>query len=198
MKAKKQKRLERHDALAAARASGEMVRFYTRVEWDYWNYGYVFGLTDDFALLQVVNKDVFLDGYSVFPISEVRGVEAASDAFLARALTLYGDAPSPPNGISLDDFPSLLSSADVHFPLIAVEVARKVPDRLFIGRIAGLKRRALLLREITPNAEWDEKPTLYRFKDITQVDFGGRYEAALWRVAQTDGGGVRKYRLSEG
>jgi len=182
MKAKK----KRYSTLADAMATGAFVRLSCRTarKWQY--DGYVVGLSNTFVLLQNAVEYAFLNGYSVFPLREVRNIEVAPDFVIHRALQMEGLTPSPPSDILLEDWPSLLASADAYFPLITVYPAHRHPGDRYIGRVSKLKKRSVVLREINPQAKWIKPRAPYRFADITQVDFGGRYEAALWRVAQTD------------
>ncbi|MBC7808153.1 MAG: hypothetical protein H7145_18640 [Akkermansiaceae bacterium] len=183
MKATRKQNVKR---LTAALYGGEIVDYQTHCEQEFHEYGFVFGLNDDFVLIQNVSKDVFLDGYSVLPVREIKSVIVGKETFLPRGLAHFDEKPSAPSGICLDDSPSLLASADVHFPLVSLEVGRKKPGCLFVGRVADLKNRYVMLRQITSEAKWEETPRKYRLRDITRVDFGGRYEAALWRVAQSE------------
>ena len=185
-KTKKQTRREQRETLTAAMVGGDLIRYQTRTDGDVWEFGHVFGLNKRFLLLQRVSKDVFLDGYTVLPRCEIRQADSASDFLLERALPLFGYRPAPPNEIQLDDWRSLVASVDVHFPLASVETGRIEAGCLFIGRVAKIKNRSFLLREISVRAVWDKSPMKHRFRDITRVNFGGRYEAALWRVAQSE------------
>ncbi len=185
-KEKKRERRQLETVLSAAMASGEMLEYRTCTEPDERHFGYVFGLTDQFVLLQAVSKSVFLDGCAVFPLREIDRAETGTDSFLARALPLYDYFPAAPNGIVLDDWQSLLASADAHFPLITVHPELDRPGTCYIGRVSDFKKRSVILRKIDPQAAWMEKREAFRFKHITQVSFGGRYEAALWRVAQSE------------
>jgi hypothetical protein len=137
-------------------------------------------------MLQVVSESVALNGYSVFPLAEVTLATTNNHFFKHRALRIENEKPFAPTSVELDDWQTLLASADVHFPVMAVQMGYKPSRRYSLGRIAGIKKRSVLLREISPSAIWQETPSKCRFVDITRVDFGGRYEAALWRVAQSD------------
>lgn len=41
--------------------------------------------------------------------------------------------------------------------------------------------------EINPDASWDEAPTQYKLKEITEIEFGGGYEEALFLVGGNPG-----------
>lgn len=183
---KKRERQARFETLTLAMATGAMLEYRTYTDPGVREFGYVFGLTEKFVLIQVISKHVLLDGYAMFPLREISRVKINEESFLARALPLLGFTPAAPNGVILDDWQSLLASADAHFPLVTIHPELKYPGTCYIGRVSDLKKRSVVLRKIDPQARWQEKRETFRFKDITQVSFGGRYEAALWRVAQSE------------
>ena len=49
-----------------------------------------------------------------------------------------------------------------------------------------MKRRTVLLAKVDPNGRWISQEK-FRFRDITQVEFGGGYTLALARVLQEEG-----------
>ena len=172
--------------LNIAQATGAMVCMRCRSD-RRWRYdGYVVGMSDRFVLIHNVLEHALLNGYTVFPLRELRSVKILTQNVLHRALQLKGEHGAIPNGIVLDDWHSLLASADAHFPLVTVHAERRYAGTCYIGRVANIKKRSVVLREINPDARWITIREPYRFKDITQVDFGGRYEAALWQVAQSE------------
>ena len=56
------------------------------------------------------------------------------------------------------------------------------PDVCRIGRVLRVSRGCVSLLEINPDATWDTAPTDYPLKEITEVNFGGDYEDALYLV----------------
>ena len=53
------------------------------------------------------------------------------------------------------------------------------PDTCWIGKITKMTEREVSMLEIGPDAEWRDKPTTFKLKEITEIDFGGGYEEAL-------------------
>ena len=76
----------------------------------------------------------------------------------------------------------LLLSASRLFPVVTIHIEKVDPDVCYIGRIVDLNKDHVALLEIGPDACWDKKPTSYRLREITRVDFGGQYEEALHLV----------------
>lgn len=68
-------------------------------------------------------------------------------------------------------------------PVLSVFIERDDPDVCFIGVPVKWGRRSVWLSEINAGAEWDDTVSKWRYRDITRVDVGGRYEANLIEVA---------------
>jgi hypothetical protein len=103
---------------------------------------------------------------------------------MGRALAYRQIEPFPQPDILLVDLPGLLSSANAHFPLVTVLLEYKHPDICYIGRVHKITGKNLWLREISPAARWEIKPSRYKLKHITRVEFGAGYEEALWQVSE--------------
>ena len=148
--------------------------------------GVVVQSSDEWMLLHGVNDGIFLDGYIGIRLRDVRSVKVyAADSFVARALAHFGDRPKRPRGIDLNSRESLIETAGRRFPLIAIHREKADPTVCFIGTPASVGAKNLRLLEVDPNARWATEPTKWAMKDITRVDFGGRYEAALHAIAGT-------------
>jgi len=146
--------------------------------------GFLLGQTKDLLLLNLVNTDVVcLNGYSVIGRRDVRKLKIQrKDAFLVRALRLKNLSPSMPLGISIASWPDLLESVTRKFPLFTIHQERLDSTVCYVGRLATKSNRTFGLKEIDPDARWSRSRS-YKFKDLTKVDFGGGYEAALARLA---------------
>lgn len=151
--------------------------------------GFVVGASEQLLLLHLFSKNMFLDGYSVFPLWEVDRyrVYEGWDFFANRALAIRKQFPKKQPGIDLTDFACLIESANGLFPLITIYRERMDDSSLYIGRISGVTEKTVTLEEISPSANFD-KTSRYGLKDITRVDFGGAYESALWLVSCKESG----------
>jgi hypothetical protein len=147
--------------------------------------GFVVGLSEKLVLLHLLDRSLFLDGYSAVPLRHVETARVLDDhdSFADRALRLRGERPLAQPKVLLHDLASLLSSADGLFPLVTIHAERLHADECYIGRARRMTRTAVELREIDPAARWGRIES-YKFRDITRVDFGGRYEDALWQVSE--------------
>jgi hypothetical protein len=146
--------------------------------------GFVLDASEALTLLQVFDFDFTLSGYTVVRNEDVRRYRYLDEpgSFVARALKLQGIKPMPPQGISLDSLPNVLSSASEQYPLITIHREKISDEVCYIGRLVEIKGKTFTLMEIDTDAEWDDKPHRFRLGDVTKVDFGGRYEQALHLV----------------
>lgn len=179
---------KRYQTLQAALRSGQLIWVGQASDPDtHWR-AFVVGLSDTFVLLNTVNKGFMaLQGYTALPLEEVKAVGTfAPHQFVSRALALKNIVPEPQPDILLADFPGLLSSVNSHFPVVALFTERLDSRTYSIGRVSQMKKRSVLMREISTGGQWMPGTSKYRFRDVTRVDFGGGYEAALWMVAESD------------
>lgn len=162
---------------------GMIVRIRRRKGWDKKD-GCVVGLSDDWVLIHRLSDTFVLDGYEVLRTGDIRSIEKMPAAEVAhRALTLRGYAPTPLPELDLTSISPLLASANALYPLITIELETRWSDICFIGIVERLGRKNLWLKKIDPRAKWIETEK-FPLRDITQVDFGGGYEQALWMVSE--------------
>ncbi|WP_093797275.1 hypothetical protein [Streptomyces sp. Wb2n-11] len=148
--------------------------------------GFVVGTTPAWTLLAPCT-DVQLDGWAAVRTPGITKVCRRGDgtSLTARALRRRGQWPvrMPAHAVPLDGLPALVEAACRDFGLISLHAERHAPDACWIGAVTGLRPRSLRLREVDPGARWSTDATKFRFKDITRVGFGGRYEQTLREFA---------------
>lgn len=145
--------------------------------------GYVIAVGPGLVLLALVNGSIRLDGYECFRLSDVTGVEPDPFAdFVEAALKARGQTLPEQPPVSVDSIEDLLTTAGAAFPLITVHLEKSDPDVCWIGKVLEVAEGRVALREIGPDANWEPVPVAYPVQDITRVDFGGDYEAALYLV----------------
>jgi hypothetical protein len=147
--------------------------------------GFVAGVGHRWVLLSLVDDGAYLNGFAAIRLTDVKGVVpwGGSESFAVRALRGRGEWPPHSPEISLDSAGGLLRDAADVSPLVTLHVEVDDPTVCFIGRPVVIAARSVRLLEVTPDASWEEMPTTYRFSDVTRIEFGGRYEAALASVA---------------
>jgi hypothetical protein len=149
--------------------------------------GFVVATSPAWTLLARLIPDTMqLDGYVAIrtrDVSRVRVWVGEPETFAIRALQRAGEwPPAVPDPFPLDSTASVLAAAATMAPLVHLETEVADPDRAMIGRVLRIAGDEVLLREIDAEAEWDPEPTAYPLDDVTLVDVGGRYDAALYAV----------------
>jgi hypothetical protein len=143
--------------------------------------GVVLDIGPRFFLLALIDDGCRCNGFQCFRLSDVRGLEAPHKyaEFVVEALKKRGQRiPSKPR-VNMDSIEALLTSASRAFPLVTLHREVVDPDVCHIGRVEEVGKGRISILGIGPDAKWDDKPTEYRVRDITRVDFGGDYEDAL-------------------
>jgi hypothetical protein len=128
---------------------------------------------------------MFLDGYTALRLADLKSVRVVGgpESFAVMGLEHFREAPIAPKGIGLDTLKDLLATASRRYRLMAIHTEAVYTDVCYIGEVADLSERRLLMSEITPRATWEPKVSRYQFGDITRVEFGGRYVRALAAVS---------------
>jgi hypothetical protein len=149
--------------------------------------GFVVGLSSEFLLVHSLGDRVDLDGYEIVRVSDVTSIHRAflRKPFYLRALELKGTRPQVPAGIDLTDVRSLLSSIERNYPLITIHRERAAHNECEIGRLKLASESSYALRWITPQATWEDEYRIYRYADITRINFDAEYERSLALVADS-------------
>jgi len=147
--------------------------------------GYVAALGETLVVLNKVSDRIDLDGFELLRLDDVTSVAAdfPARAFYQEALALKGIERQPLKTISLDSLPDAIRTIDAQYPAIVLDRERAAPDEVAVGRVAELLRTGIKLRWLSPTASWEPDRTLYRYADITRVEFDGEYENTLALVA---------------
>lgn len=153
--------------------------------------GYVLAVGSQWCLLLVIDRGC-TDGWTCFRTDDVRKVKSVGRKRLSRQL-LKLDLRWPPKAevdLDLDGSTSdLLRSCAAALPdqLLGIafeaELWSKSTYPLYIGLPVTWRKKSVLWHDVNPNGKWDREPYKARYIEITRVVFGGRYLAALQRVA---------------
>lgn len=79
--------------------------------------------------------------------------------------------------------PHILALVQNTYPLVTIHREGIDDSVCYVGTIAALKKKSFVLNLLGTAAEW-EGTRKFRYSDVTRVDFGGKYEDALWLYAQ--------------
>jgi hypothetical protein len=172
---------EIRDCLSVAVKDNALIRIDRRIKKADRLEGYLVGLGKRWALLHLVSHDWFLNGYTAIRIRDVKRVRRWDEGseFPARALAHFGQTALPVCGIELDSTRSLIESTAQRSPLVTIFTEYRRPDVCYIGKPVAMGRRKLRMVQIDPGAVWRRKPTKWDLREVSRVEFGGRYEQAL-------------------
>jgi len=148
--------------------------------------GFILDVNDDFTLLNAFDDDAGIIGFTVFRNETVKSyiVYSEPDWHESLVVKLKNLEPKERPNVSIDSIPDLLRTANENFPLVVVFREKMRNDACWIGKILEIKKKTFVMREISANAEWDEKPTRFNFNDVTRIEFGNGYENNLALVAE--------------
>jgi hypothetical protein len=149
--------------------------------------GFVLNYSESLTLVNVLDSNFYLNGFSVIRNSDVSEYRAydKEDYFLNQALRLKSIKPARKPRVDLSDWASVLRTAQKMFPLLTISRESISRDVCYIGKLVSMTNKTFTLYDIDPDANWD-RAYRRRFVDLTKVDFGGGYEDALWRVAKEE------------
>jgi hypothetical protein len=149
--------------------------------------GCVIAIGEQWLLLSGFNWDgVTLDRFIALRVDDVETLEPLDHgAFKLKALQLQGlwPPPVPALPVDLDTTRTLITSFAAQSPLVNIELEHDDPEAASIGTLVAITDEEVTMLEITPDAEWDDEPTSCPLGEITWVEFGGPYLAALAAVA---------------
>jgi hypothetical protein len=146
--------------------------------------GYVLDIGPQFFLLALVSDGLRMNGFQCFRLSDVRKLRVPDKyaVFHEAVLKKRGERfPKKPR-VSVSSLAELLLTANRAFPLVTIHREKADPSACWIGRVTDVRNGRVTLREIGPDARWDDQLGTYKLSEITRVDFGGDYENALYLV----------------
>jgi|SRR5579859_1483647 len=162
--------------------SRRLVRFNRRFE-EGTVRGYVLDVGPKFFLMALVSDQIWFDGFGCFRVSDVRQLRVDPySRFAEEALKKRGEKKPGKPRVSVKTVQDLVLSAGRSFPLVTLHREEIDPDVCWIGRVLEVTPEIVTILEICPDGSWESSPEKYRLSEITQVDFGGNYEDALYLV----------------
>ena len=145
--------------------------------------GLVRQLTAEWVVIAKLDG-VYPDGFDIVrrkDITKVRFRANAHQQYVERALSVIGhdQTTCPANlgpGMSVQ---AVLTTVSEKRELLGFYIEKETADVLFIGRIDEFRKKKFDLQFITPSGRWEEDLRVFRYKEITRIFFGGRYERGL-------------------
>lgn len=152
--------------------------------------GHVVSVGSDWVLVSVYDNGA-ADGWVSLRTADLTSVSSAPGGqFVRRGLEFrrHWPARAPGTPLSLSAGPlALILSASSAYPVVTLFAEGEDPYHFFVGRPVSWTTEWLLWQEMNLAADWEEEPVEWDLSRVTRVDVGGRYQAALARVAQLRG-----------
>jgi hypothetical protein len=142
-------------------------------------HGVVLQIGDDWMLMATVRDGGYLNGYMALRLDLIRHVRAEHglEEFLKQGPTW------PPRKVvtgATNSPRSLLESGIETSGVLSVFMEKKWQRTFFVGVPVKYSKKAAELVTIGTKARWEDGTFKVRYKDLTQISFGGDYEKALW------------------
>ncbi len=151
-------------------------------------HGVVAALGRRWVIVHVLH-DLELDGLAAVrrrDLMEV-GADRSSDNIIRRVLDARSQFPASVSGATLDDTAATLAFLGRSgATTVTVHPEARRPGTCHLGRVTRIdrERKRFDLLEMSPDASWDDEPTRWRFKDVTQISIGSNYSNGLDLVAE--------------
>ncbi|RNI23933.1 hypothetical protein EFY87_06620 [Flexivirga caeni] len=142
------------------------------------------GVGRKWTLLASIAEDLALDGYVALRTRDIArvGAPVGGDVSTRVLAARQQWPPSAPKSVPLDRTGALLRRfADVA-PLLSLYTETDDPDECFVGKPVRWADTEVCLREISPAARWEDTVSVWRYREITRVEVGDGYAAALAEV----------------
>ena len=171
--------------LEEARKDGWLVRI-KRENMDSGSFcGFVGGLSSDYVAISEIDSNCRFDGASVFETDEVTFLEwdTADLRNRARVLEESPTSPLPLAALELSSWESVIRSVAASYPVLTFHRDRTDSSSCYLGANIEIEEEIVRADRISYDGEIDGRFAL-RLGDLTQVEFGDGYAAALWQMVR--------------
>lgn len=145
--------------------------------------GFIVAITEDWVVMQDLTQGVYLDDFVALRLDLVTRVEsfrAKEKKYVIRAVAGLGVPVRDFECASDASIGDLLAIADTLVEIVGVHVeSPKGGDWINFGKIHRIGKKRLDLQFIGRDGDWVDYTDRWRLKDITRLEFGGRYGMAL-------------------
>lgn len=151
-------------------------------------FGFVLDFNDEFTLIQLFDRNYFnIDGYCVFKNESVKKIRVYDEEeyFLHEVVKKKKIEPKLIPEVLIESWETILQTVNDNFNLIGIESELIYKNQLNIGILKKFGKKKFSLIEIHTDANWDDSPTKYEFKDLTKVAFDSAYINTLWEISES-------------
>lgn len=173
-----------------AHKSGHIIRIHSEERTDGHVDGFVAAVGLEFFVLEILSETIHLDGFNCMRFTDVTGCEnpAPYQEFMLKVIAARNLKRAPTPELNLSSLWSLLETGRKTFPIATLhmqydddpdEYEEDLSNVCYIGEITEVRSTDVVMRCITPGAEWDPEQETFDLSNVYRVDFGGGYEEAL-------------------
>jgi len=157
-------------------------------------HGFIVAESESLVVLHRVSDRFDLDGYCAFRREDIGSISKSFEKLdlLQRAIELKQQEPVVPAHIDATSMRSLMESAQAAFGVLVIDREKIRPDEVEVGVIRMASEETYALRWLSTNAAWDNDDRLFRYRDVTRLEFGAAYEQTLLAVARSREGRARR------
>lgn len=176
------KRARFRERLLRAQTEASLVRVARKKIELGWMNGYVHAIGEDWLALALVDDTIRHAGLVCLRFDDLTKVKvpAPHAAFIETALSLR-ESPPPLPEVDLTSTATILSTEGLD--LVTLHIEEIDSGVCYIGTVLRIEDDRVFMQEIDPDAHWRDEVRAYRLADLTRIDAGGHYEAALAMVA---------------
>jgi hypothetical protein len=150
--------------------------------------GFVVGIGHKWVAVSKLGMGIWLDGWTLVRLCDIRAVEFrgwnVQNSIEIAALSVGRQWPVPELAIDMGDaLAATVRTVASHGGLLTVFREYDTPDVCWIGHPGSVDGQTLTFLPVDSQAEWGRRHRLFDVADISRIDFGGGYEAALATIA---------------
>ena len=145
-------------------------------------YGFVLEFSAKWTLLLQIREGGYGDGYLAVRTKDIVNVRSSKTFESQFAQTQPFWPPVNPGCIDLSTTRNLLDSASKLSGLVGIQRENKL-DGLWIGEVVEFTTKRVYVREVRPDATWQDEPLGYKLRSVTSVKIDDDYQRALKAVS---------------
>ena len=146
--------------------------------------GFVVALTDDWVVMHDLDSGVYVDCIVMLRLRDVSRVLFRDDnAYHHRGVAGLNQQVAAFEVENSVGVPDLLSAASSLADIFAIHSEVLDGEPLLVGRLGALRRKSFKFHFVGRDGVWACDVDKIKYRDVTRIEVGGRYLAALNRFA---------------
>lgn len=154
-----------------------------RVDEDVNTLGYLVDYNPEWTLIAKVDRDFFINGFALIRNDTIDqyGVFDHDNDFLHKSLVKLNEVPAQLPELDLSSIPSTVAEIAQAFPLLVFHQELIDNEICSVGAVSKVTDKAVTILEVSSIATVGNEYRI-QMKDITMINFGAKYETAIWKL----------------